>query len=161
PDEELHDALKDAVADHGTVRLSFDVDQVVNNLRFERYHGNPRKRSVLSSRLATSLYYMARPLLGVSVRRHLQKLRLAGWLSIAFPHWPVDRSVEEIHETLLRLCVQANKGERVPFIWFWPDGLPSCAAVTHDVEGVNGRDFCPALMDVDESFGIKSSFQLV
>ena len=160
-DGELHDALHDAVADRGTVRLSFDLDQVVNNLRLERYYSNSRRRSVFSSGLATSLYYMARPLLGVGVRRHIQKLRLAGWRSIAFPHWPVDRTVEQIHETLLRLCVRANKGERVPFIWFWPDGLPSCVAVTHDVEAVKGRDFCPALMDVDESFGIKSSFQLV
>jgi hypothetical protein len=161
PEGELHDALRDAVADRGTVRLSFDLDQIVNNLRFERYYGNSRRRSVLSSRLATSLYYLARPLLGVSLRRHMQKLRLAGWRSIAFPRWPVDRTVEQIQETLLRLCVQANKGERIPFIWFWPEGLPSCVAVTHDVEAVKGRDFCPALMDVDESFNIKSSFQLV
>jgi hypothetical protein len=161
PDGELHDALQDAVADRGTVRLSFELDQVVNNLRFERYYGNSRRRSVLSSGLATSLYYLARPFLGVGVRRHIQKLRLADWRSIAFPRWPVDRTVEQIHETFLRLCVQANKGERVPFIWFWPDGFPSCATVTHDVEAIKGRDFCPALMDVDESFGIKSSFQLV
>ena len=94
PEGELHDALRDAVADRGTVRLSFDLDQIVNNLRFERYYGNSRRRSVLSSKLATSLYYLARPLLGVSVRRHIQKLRLAGWRSIAFPRWPVDRTVE-------------------------------------------------------------------
>ena len=161
PDGELHDALHDAVADRGAVRLSFDVDEIVNNLRFERYYDNPRRRSFLSSGLATNLYYLARPFLGVRVRRHMQRLRLAGWRSIVFPRWPVDRSVEQIYETLLRLCVQAHNGGRVPFIWFWPQGLPSCAAVTHDVEAVKGRDFCPALMDVDDSFGIKSSFQLV
>jgi hypothetical protein len=161
PEGELHDALNDAVAKRGAVRLSFDPGQIVNNLRFERYYGGSQRRSFLSGGLANKLYYLARPILGVSVRRHLQKLRLAGWRSIAFPRWPVDRTVEQIHETLLRLCVQAHNGEEVPFIWFWPEGLPSCAAVTHDVEAVEGRDFCPALMDVDESFGIRSSFQLV
>jgi hypothetical protein len=33
--------------------------------------------------------------------------------------------------------------------------------VTHDVETIKGRDFCTALMDVDDSFAIKSSFQLI
>jgi hypothetical protein len=161
PEANLHDTLNDVVTERGVVRLPFDPDQIVNNLRLERYYSGSRKRSFLSGGLANSLYYLARPILGVSVRRHLQKLRLAGWRSIAFPHWPVDRTVEQIHETMLRLCVQAHNVQEVPFIWFWPEGLPSCVAVTHDVEAVKGRDFCPTLMDVDESFGIKSSFQLV
>jgi len=161
PDGELHDALKDAVAKRGGVGLSFDPDQVVNNLRFERYRGSLARRSLLSGRLANKLYYLARPILGVPVRRHLQKLRLADWRSIPFPRWPVDRTVEQVHETMLRLCLQGHDGRRVPFIWFWPKGFPSCAVVTHDVEAVKGRDFCPALMDVDENFGIKSSFQLI
>ncbi len=161
PEGELHDVLEDAVVERGVVRLSFDADQVVNNLRFERYCSSPAKRSLLSGGLANKLYYLARPMLGVAVRRHLQKLRLADWRSIPFPRWPVDQTVEQVHETMLRLCLQAHDGRPVPFIWFWPRGLPSCVVVTHDVEAVKGRDFCPALMDVDENFGIKSSFQLV
>ncbi len=161
PDGELHDALKDAVVKRGAVGLSFDPDQVVNNLRFERYCGNSARHSLLSGGLANKLYYLARPVLGVGVRRHFQKLRLGDWRSIRFPRWPVDRTVEQVHEMMLRLCVQAHGGERVPFIWFWPKGFPSCVVVTHDVEAVKGRDFCPALMDIDENFGIKSSFQLI
>jgi hypothetical protein len=161
PDGELHDALNDAVVERGGVGLSFDPDQVVNNLRLERYYGNPGRHSLLSGELAKKLYYLARPILGVAVRRHLQKLRLADWRSIPFPRWPVDRTVEQVHETMLRLCVRAHDGSRVPFIWFWPKGFPSCVVVTHDVEATKGRDFCPALMDVDENFGIKSSFQLI
>lgn len=161
PDGELHDALNDAVVERRSVRLSFDPEQAVNNLRLERYCGNSGNHSLLSGGFANKVYYLARPILGVGVRRHLQKLRLADWRSIRFPRWPVDQTVEEVHETMLRLCVQANGGERVPFIWFWPEGFPSCALITHDVEAVKGRDFCPALMDVDESFGIKSSFQLI
>ena len=160
PDGELHDALNDAVVERGAVGLSFDPDQVVNNLRFERYC-NLQKQSFLSGGLANKLYYFARPILGVSVRRHFQKFRLNGWQSIPFPHWPVDRTVEQVHETILRLCVQAHDGREVPFIWFWPEGFPSCAVVTHDVETVKGRDFCSTLMDIDENFGIRSSFQLI
>jgi hypothetical protein len=158
---ELHDALGDTVLEPGVVRLSFDPDEVVDNLRLERYCNGSGGRSVFSGKLANKLYYCLRPFLGVSVRRHLQKLRLADWRSIPFPHWPVDRTVEQVHETMLRLCVQAHGAKEVPFIWFWPKGYKSCVIVTHDVEAVKGRDFCPTLMDIDESFGIKSSFQLV
>jgi len=160
PDGELHDTLNDAVVKCGALHLSFDPDQVVDNLRFERYCASSQRRLFLSGGLANRLYYFARPILSVSVRRHFQKLRLNGWRSIPFPHWPVDRTVEQVHETMLRLCVQAHDG-KVPFIWFWPEGFPSCVLMTHDVETVKGRNFCSALMDVDENFGIKSSFQLI
>ena len=33
--------------------------------------------------------------------------------------------------------------------------------MTHDVEGEAGIDFCDELMDIDDSFGIKSAFQLI
>jgi hypothetical protein len=33
--------------------------------------------------------------------------------------------------------------------------------MTHDVEGPAGRDFCGALMDLDESFDIPSAFQII
>jgi len=145
----------------GTVGLSFDPDQVIENLRFERYCRSEPKHPLLAGALSTKLYYAVRPFLGVGVRRHLQRLRLRGWRSTQFPNWPVDQTVELIHKTLLRLCVQANNGKEIPFIWFWPKGNSSCIALTHDVETTKGRDSCTALMDLDESFGIKSSFQLI
>ncbi len=49
----------------------------------------------------------------------------------------------------------------MPFIWFWPDGANGCAILTHDVEAEPGRDFCETLMDLDDEYGIKASFQLV
>jgi len=49
----------------------------------------------------------------------------------------------------------------VPFIWFWPEGAQSCAMMTHDVETSAGVGFCRELMALDDSFEIKSSFQVV
>jgi hypothetical protein len=49
----------------------------------------------------------------------------------------------------------------VPFIWFWPDDARGCAIMTHDVETETGRDFCGSLMDIDDSFGIKSAFDVI
>jgi hypothetical protein len=68
-------------------------------------------------------------------------------------------------DTLLHNALAASMKmlgvNRVPFIWFWPEGAPGCMMMTHDVEGPRGLAFCAELMDVDDSFGIKSSFQLV
>jgi peptidoglycan/xylan/chitin deacetylase (PgdA/CDA1 family) len=57
--------------------------------------------------------------------------------------------------------MRAAGKQRVPFIWFWPDGAPNCLIMTHDVETRAGRDFTPQLMDLDESYGIKASFQVI
>jgi hypothetical protein len=97
----------------------------------------------------------------VSVRRHLQARYLRGWEDIAFPAWPVDCTVERILERLLVVVMKAQGEAELPFIWFWPDGAPSCAMVTHDVETASGRDACSELMDLDDSFEIKTSFQIV
>ena len=78
---------------------------------------------------------------------------------ISFPHWPVDLTVDTLMKRLLGLAM-GGSGE-VPFIWFWPEGRKSCVTLTHDVETAAGRDFCEELMDIDESFGFKSAFQIV
>jgi hypothetical protein len=73
----------------------------------------------------------------------------------------VDFTVDRIHQKLLALAMRAQGLEKVPFIWFWPDNFSSCAIITHDVEDAPGRDFCGQLMDLDESFGFHSSFQVI
>jgi hypothetical protein len=57
--------------------------------------------------------------------------------------------------------MKSRNVERVPFVWFWPEGAPSCTIVTHDIETSKGVEFCPQLMDLNDSFGIKTSFQVI
>jgi hypothetical protein len=149
--------------DHGCLRLPFDLSEVVSNLREERYFQGPAHvlEPLTRAGISRSLYYFLRPALTVAVRKHLQRVRLAGWERIPFPKWPVDFSVETLMEKVMTLILHASGARRIPFIWFWPEGAPSCVMMTHDVETTEGRRFCPSLMDLDDSFGIKSSFQLV
>jgi hypothetical protein len=163
PARTLHDAYQHVRTHAETVLLPFDPVQVVNNLRLERYTGKPASRNDPPSarNVVRNLYYSARPFMPVAVRKHLQSLYLRGWDKIPFPSWPVDRTVENILEKLLLLAMKTRNIDRLPFIWFWPDGNRSCAMLTHDVETRAGVDFCPQLMDLNDSFGIKSSFQLV
>ncbi len=154
----LHDALQDVAVEDGIIYLPFDPGQVTENLRREVYVGDWRQGP---SSVLTKLYYFVRPALGVGMRRHLQRFHLRGWDKVSFPRWPVDCSVDNLFEQLMLLSLRASGAERIPFIWFWPEGTSSCAIMTHDVETRVGRDFCTTLMDVDDSFGVKASFQII
>jgi len=159
PSEILHDGANDCVIKDGTAYLPFDPCEVANNLRCETYVGDWRHSEPMSA--LAKAYYMIRPFLSVGMRRHLQRFHLRGWENLSFPRWPVDCSVDNLLEQLLLLSLRASGAGRIPFIWFWPRGASSCAMMTHDVETKLGRDFCSTLMDIDDSFGIKSSFQVI
>jgi len=156
----LENAFRETVIEDGCAVLPFDVSRIVDSLRHEQYEEALPEKSAIRS--ATNwAYYALRPFLPVAVRRHLQHLYLSRWHRRSFPRWPVDCTVDHLLGQALLQSMKAAGVKRVPFIWFWPEGAPSCAIMTHDVETRAGRDFCGTLMDVDESFGIKSSFQVV
>jgi len=143
------------------LRLPFDPDEVVENLRRERYAAGFSAGRPAVPDIIRKAYYFMRPLLPVSVRKHLQRAHFSGWQRRQFPAWPVDSTVERMHKRLLALALQGNGATEIPFIWFWPEGFSSCAMMTHDVETAAGLRACPRLMDIDDAFGIKSAFGFV
>ena len=156
----LHDTWQDNAP---VPALPFDPDEIIRNLRLERYpHGDA---SLLGADTGTSTiykaYYLVRPLLGARARRYLQRLAFRGWRNLVFPHWPVDLTVERLLERCLMLAMRTRQLRTVPFIWFWPDGHSGCGLLTHDVETEAGQRFCSALMDMDDDYGMKASFQVV
>jgi hypothetical protein len=160
---ELCDASTNAYSDGPEIHLPFDPAQVVENLRRERYMKNSaaERGRIMNHGLIRKAYYSVREMVPVSVRRHLQRIYFNDWRELAFPSWPVDFTVDSLHEELLRLSMEAKGVRRVPFIWFWPEGAPSCLIMTHDVETAAGRDFTLDLIALDESYGIKASFQVI
>jgi hypothetical protein len=163
PESRLSDATSHVRNGQDGIELPFDIADAVSALRCEKYvrSGNVSGRSGILKRAVRAGYYAVRPVMPVAIRRHLQRYSLRGWDKRPFPRWPVDTSVESILETTLRLNLEARGLKELPFIWFWPDGAQACAVMTHDVEAPAGRDFCGRLMDIDDSYGIKSSFQVV
>lgn len=156
--EDLYDVSTDLILCESGLRIPFDAGEIVDNLRLERY---PGAQDSWSRTLARRAYYTARPLLSPPVRRQIQRFQLKGSKNLTFPSWPVDRTVENICDQLLFHLLKATAVERIPFIWFWPKGKRSCAVMTHDVDSELGRDLCTDLMDIDDSFDIKASFQIV
>jgi hypothetical protein len=161
-DTVLYDAFRDVTTDGSNALLPFEPTEVIDNLRFERY-ANRYSHGALDGwkRSLKNAYYFLRPLMHVNVRRHVQRAHLNGWRTIRFPRWPVDTTVEDLCEQLLLLSMKAKGVDRMPFVWFWPDGSQSCVAMTHDLETERGMAFCTELMDLDDSFGIKASIQVV
>ncbi len=156
----LYDTMKDVVVDNGRVELPFDPSEIVDNLRLERYvsiWGN----AIDFTNHFKKLYYLFRPFMNMAARKRIQKFYSRNWRNLSFPRWPVDTTVEDICERLLLLLIEAKGLDEVPFVWFWPKGARGCAVMTHDVDSEAGRDFCGELMDFDDGFGIKASFQVV
>ena len=145
------------------VTLPFDPDQIADNLRCESYSGQMGEEHTQlgGNPVIRAMYYLGRPAFPVHFRRILQRIRLQGGTHEPFPHWPVDRTVDRLFEELMKLVLKSRANAPVPFIWFWPEGAPAAAILTHDVETELGRDYCSQLMDIDDEFGFKASFQLV
>jgi peptidoglycan/xylan/chitin deacetylase (PgdA/CDA1 family) len=151
-----YDALENVLINGDEVRLSFNPTEVIDNLRLERYEESRQGKEILRK-----LYYLFRPLTSRLMRKQIQRFHVRHWQEFRFPRWPVDTTVENICERLLLLSMQAKGVGKVPFVWFWPRGARGCVAMTHDVESQAGMDFCSRLMDIDDSFGVKASFQVV
>lgn len=160
PSDSLKDTLPDVECDQRSLCLPFDLEEVVENLRLERY---TRESQYGSSKdgIVPQFYYAIRPLLPVALRRHLQRMYLGDWRKIGFPRWPVDHTVDSIMRQSMQLLLRSERLEKIPFIWFWPDGASSAVAMTHDVETAQGRDFCDSLMSLNDEFGVTASFQIV
>jgi glycosyltransferase involved in cell wall biosynthesis len=144
------------------VHVQCDPVQMIETLRRERYMTSigGRKR-IVTHELIRNAYYLIREYMPVWARSPLQDIYFNDWQKLQFPKWPVDLTVDTLHRELLRLSMETQGVSRVPFIWFWPEGAPSCMILTHDVETANGRNFTSSLMDLDESYGFKGSIQVV
>lgn len=156
-DASLYDMREDVQWTDRGLDLPFDPTEVIDNLRLERYPGAQLTNSL---NLLKRAYYSMRPPFRF-LRSQIQRLYARTRRHCSFPNWPIDSSVEDICEAVLLKALEASGLDEIPFVWFWPHGAQACALMTHDVETEVGRDHCEMLMDIDDEFGIKASFQLV
>ena len=157
PESSRHDTFSDVTVQNAKLRLPFHPTEIINNLRWERYVEENKS----SQKLLKKIYYHVRPFMTASIRARVKQFLARKRRMTVFPKWPLDTTVENICERLLSLSIESKNVQRIPFIWFWPNGANGCVTITHDVETETGRAFCADLMDLNESFGIKSSFQII
>ena len=100
----LEDVLSAIRVEMSTCVLPFDLDEVVENLRFERYYGAmPVVRRSLTKTVGRKTYYAMRPFLPTGIRKHLQRMALRGWDRAAFPAWPIDQTVDRLFDRMRHL----------------------------------------------------------
>lgn len=147
-------------SDRGATILPFDPDELVANVRRERYlhlqgPGHPDVTAV-----ARRAYYGVRPMLPrptqIRMRRvftHVQALR-------RFPRWPWEPGLHDLVDFVTG-CVATAAGRPLPSIAPWPQGRSWALVLTHDVETAAGRDRIVGLRAVEAAAGYRSSWNFV
>ena len=95
PNGNLPDVFPLMQAGENEVMLPFDADEILENLRKERYVGAEQTLS-FARQLVRKTYYVSRPFLSVGVRKHFQRFHLRERRNIAFPAWPIDKTVDNL-----------------------------------------------------------------
>ena len=70
------------------------------------------KQAFSAGKSVRKLYYLIREWLPVSVRRQLQQIYLRDWKELPFPAWPVDFTVDNLHQEFLRLLMASERYEQ-------------------------------------------------
>jgi hypothetical protein len=93
---ELCDLSGEMEISPGLISLPLNLDEVASCLRLETYAGQMHDQGTRlgAHSFVRKIYYWSRPIMPVSVRSILQRVKLRGQLKNPFPKWPVDRSVD-------------------------------------------------------------------
>ncbi len=90
-------------------------------------------------------YFLFKPLMPRRLRISLRRNYISGMRSSYERIWPIDEEA--------KAPPQGWKG--------WPDGKQFALVLTHDVETAEGQEKCIALANLEETLGVKSSFNFI
>ncbi len=92
-----------------------------------------------------NFYYFLKMFIPRPVQIYLRRILIRQKMSRHKDIWPIDKT-------------SANPPEG----WQgWPEGKKFALVLTHDVETKKGLENCRALMDIEEKYGFRSSFNFV
>ena len=143
----------------GELYCPFDIQAVVKAFQLELYAQSTPDAVWLQH--ARHLYYRLRPLIPRAVQIRFRQLIAPLQSRRDFPDWPLDVSLDHFQRLLLRLMLQVSELDRVPFIWFWPEGYSNCVILTHDVETQVGHDNLWRIVNLERKYGFRSLWNFV
>lgn len=126
--------------------LDFKKVTKIEDILFEKYIENNGS--------SKRLYYSLKPLIPKFMQIYIRRLKARNIVDNGY------ESVESIYRQILtdemkKLLKTFN------FIWFWPEGYKMASVITHDVESAEGFKNVLKLAEIDEEFGVRSSFEFV
>jgi hypothetical protein len=144
----------------GTI-LPFDPDELVANLRSERYRRLEGSSSGLSlAKAARDGYYRVKPVIPRRLQLALRRAFSPVQTRSGFPRWPVETALHDLTDFVLARVADAAAAP-VPYVAAWPRGRDWALVITHDVETAVGRDAIEGLRAVEVAAGYRSSWNLV
>jgi hypothetical protein len=145
--------------DGGTL-LPFDPDELLMNLRSERYQALAGAPGASLRSWARRGYYVARPFLPHRLQIAMRRMFTRVQARTRFPRWPIEPALHDLCSFILT-CVADAAGQPVPHLQPWPAGHQWALVLTHDVETAVGRDAIERLRSVEQARGYRSSWNLV
>jgi hypothetical protein len=111
--------------------------------------------------LARRCYYKLKPLLPRCLCYALRRLHSPS-AQTGFPlGWPIEDRYARFQWEVMRQVLLASGQQRLTCRRFWPEGNCFALVLTHDVETKEGQAYVPAVADLEESSGFRSSFNFV
>jgi peptidoglycan/xylan/chitin deacetylase (PgdA/CDA1 family) len=121
----------------------------------ERYRDH---RSGASLRLG---YYALKPYVPRSLQLRLRRAYARRRGRPSFPDWPIEPVLVEHQRAEFRRRLDREPSGRVPFVNFWPEGKRFAVILTHDVEGPRGLDNIGRVLEIEQRYGLVSSWNFV
>ena len=143
----------------GSVYVPFDLEEAYANYVLERWVSATAVRALSERQLR--LYYRVKRLVP---RRFLLAARRAfirRGSPPEFPAWPFEHGVDRLLRFTARCLLEAADVDEAAFPWFWPHGHHAAVILTHDVESAAGLRGAVDIANLEESRGLRSSFNIV
>lgn len=106
-------------------------------------------------------YYLLKPFIPRALTRLMRQVYSGGTKKAFRLGWPVeDRYARFLWETLHQMMLMMG-WERVPFLYFWPQGKRAALVLTHDIETGHGQAYVKAIAEIEAGIGFRSSFNFI
>jgi peptidoglycan/xylan/chitin deacetylase (PgdA/CDA1 family) len=157
PDEAWQEAMLRALPILGIDLPGADPGTLLEYTLGEGQFGTHRYQFSLSKRI----YYKLKPYLSQKITHPLRRVHSSVAKKASGLGWPIEtRYVRFLREIVRQGMLLAGRSE-VNFRHFLPEGGKFAFLLTHDVETGDGQRLIPALADLEESLGFRSSFNFV
>jgi len=137
-----------------------DTDSAIEYLLTEQYPID-HNRLISKSRLMKRIYYSLKPRLPRSLQLQIQKVSMHAHRSIRFPREPFEPLMPDLLDFHLEAIARARRSDRIPCMSFWPDGYQAAFCFTHDVETQYGYECLPELVELERTYGVRSTINIV
>lgn len=121
----------------------------------ERYT-DPARRARLRS-----AYYALKPLLPRRIQLALRRAFAHRQARARFPAWPIEPVLVEHQHAQFRHDLADEPSGRLPFVNFWPARSRFAVILTHDVEGPRGVENVGRILELEQRYGVVSSWNFV